>query len=138
MTSDKHTSPFTMYHDRSYPVFVLDGPKTVHPHRPLDADYNYDAEKQIWINPKSRQPLVTHLQAVGQSNVGETLITATREGTDQAEISGFGVSTFGETTMTKTHEGADQSEVIPDLASNFGETSIARTHEGADQSEVAA
>lgn len=64
------------------------------------------------------------------SNLGETLLTKTREGVDQSE--GVRVSEFGETISTRTAEGTDQREF---RASDFGETVMTATSEGVDQSE---
>ncbi len=118
-------------------VIVLEGRQPLAPDRPLSADYHYDVERQIWIDEREGLPLVEVLINVNSAtNFGETLITATREGVDQSEISTLGSTQVGETTMTKTHEGADQSEITSLTASTFGETTITRTHEGADQREL--
>ena len=97
----------------------------------------YDEHRQIWIDQTSGAPVVTCLQMRDEpTQFGETVVTATREGTDQSEISALRASPFGETTLTKTAEGTDQSEVS--LAqTRFGETTLTETREGADQTEVA-
>ena len=75
----------------------------------------YDEEYQLWVDRDSRAPLVESAvcRASGQSNLGETTLTATIEGADQSEIVGWRSlgSPFGETTLTRTFEGADQSEI---------------------------
>jgi hypothetical protein len=72
-------------------------------------DETYDSSRQIWIDSVSGRPLVVtrHSQA---SRFGETTITETREGVDQAESSVVVASRFGETSFTKTQEGVDQTE----------------------------
>jgi len=118
-------------------VVVLRGRQALAPERPLSADYHYDVDRQIWVDEREGTALVEVLaNSVAPTNFGETLITATREGVDQSEISALGASQFGETTMTKTHEGADQFEIASLDATTFGETTLTRTHEGADQTET--
>jgi len=77
----------------------------------------YRHDIQLWFDTKLERPVVEVLcisSDMGSSDIGETLLTATREGADQSEVSDDSVLTsdFGETTGTRTAEGADQSEII--------------------------
>ncbi len=119
-------------------AFVLRGRKEIPPDSSPDGEI-FDQTRQLWIDATSRIPVVSGLEAnIAGTIFGETLITASREGVDNAEISDALASTFGETTITKTFEGADQTEISAITASSFGETTITRTHEGADQTEITA
>lgn len=117
-------------------AFVLLGRKKLPPERLPSEDQIYDDDLQLWIDKSSGTPLVscvrTHPQ---QSQVGETVKTASREGIDQTEGTCFEGTKFGETILTETREGADQSEGATLLSSEFGETVHTRTREGADQTE---
>src|SRR5690606_18981920 len=95
----------------------------------------YDPERQLWVSLTTGEPIVLRTSP-HESEFGETVVTATREGLDQSEITGLSASEFGETTMTKTAEGQDQSEVSAHMASEFGETTLTRSREGHDQAEV--
>jgi hypothetical protein len=96
----------------------------------------YDGARQLWLDVASGEPLVTHRiaqrsgAAVAASEFGETLLTKTSEGADQAEgrveaaasqmaswhctgpsVAGaLAASEFGETLQTESGEGQDQSE----------------------------
>jgi len=117
--------------------FVLLGRKKLPPENAPSHEHVYDADLQLWIDRNSGVPLVSCMQAnAQQSRLGETTMTETREGVDQAEATMFHASQFGETTLTKTREGADQSEGAATFnASQFGETTNTRTREGTDQTE---
>lgn len=93
----------------------------------------YDDTLQLWIDIESGRPLVSEFadrQRLAGSDFGETMITETGEGHDQAE--GRFSSDFGETVSTRTSEGTDQREFH---ASDFGETMQSATAEGHDQRE---
>lgn len=89
----------------------------------------YDHEFGIWRD-RAGQPLVTTLLAqANHRQLPGTVVTATREGSDQTEsASSDGLST----TITKTREGIDQSEAVEGL--EFG-TVLTFTREGSDQTE---
>lgn len=100
-------------------------------------DELYDESGQLWVSVSSGKPLVRLYQearsASLDSRFGETIVTKTSEGLDQAER----LSTqFGETAMTRPHEGVDQQEALG--ATRFGETIITETREGLDQGEALA
>lgn len=94
----------------------------------------YDTFQQLWVNADSGEPLVNQCNerrnaGVTATQFGETMMTKTMEGVDQAEGQANGnshrapadlihagerrlltASPFGETMMTESGEGADQSE----------------------------
>lgn len=116
--------------------FVLIGRKKLPSESAPSDEQVYDELLQLWIEKNSGLPLVCCLQRRPQhTQVGETTITATREGADQTERTGLEASQFGETTLTDTREGADRTEGASVQASQFGETVHTRTREGADQAE---
>jgi len=114
--------------------FVLLERLKVPPDGERSEDQAYDTLRQLWVSLTTGEPVVLQ-KATRGSEFGETVVTATREGLDQSEISGLSASEFGETTLTKTVEGHDQSEVS-ELASEFGETIMTRSREGHDQTEL--
>jgi hypothetical protein len=100
------------------------------------ATERYDASRQVWIDTISGRPLVETLRAAGGSTpFGETVMTESREGADQSEITSLLASQFGETMMTKTQEGHDQTGESP-MVSTMGETANTYTREGVDTTEV--
>ena|SRR5690349_13532446 len=132
--------------------FVLRGRKPLPPEAPLNADFSFHAELQLWINRTTGRPVVSEYVArTDSTNVssgfGETITTRSREGVDQTE--GVRASDLGETICTKTQEGTDKTERAADasledvsvpvrgsfLGSKFGETIITMTREGKDQGE---
>jgi hypothetical protein len=114
-------------------VFVLEGRRRLEPQAEPTADQAYDEHLQIWIDRRSRLPLVIAMQAQ-HSRFGETTITETREGADQPEISNLLASQFGETTITRGEgEGADQAVWSDVLTSQFGETTHTAAPEGIDE-----
>ncbi len=116
--------------------FVLIGRKKLLPEMGPSSEHVYDQQLQLWMDKTLDAPLVTIMGRPAQSSqLGETTITRTREGTDQPEVAIFEASQFGETTLTKTQEGRDQSEVAAFEASQFGETTLTETREGADRTE---
>jgi len=118
-------------------AFILRGRKELPTEDASQTNEIYDPNQQLWLDIETRVPVVSMLRTiVDPTKFGETLLTATREGADQSEVSALQGTQFGETSMTKTLEGADQGEVISLEASTFGETTITRTHEGADQREI--
>lgn len=118
--------------------FILKGRRKLPPESDPSNEQVYDDYRQLWIDKKSGTPVVSCVRTQAQpSQFGETTITETREGADQAEVATLQASKFGETTITKTMEGADQFEVTALAASRFGETTVTATVEGADQAEAA-
>jgi len=116
--------------------FVLKGRSQVPPESAPSGDEIYDRHRQLWIDRESGEPIIRRIQNRAQpSQLGETTITETREGADQAEVAGLSASEFGETTLTRTQEGVDQSENSLLSSSQFGETTVTATSEGIDQSE---
>ncbi len=96
---------------------------------------SYDNELQIWIDNRTKKPLVESFNNRQCSDYGETLITETKEGIDQPEI--LSSSDFGETIITVTSEGIDQTEICHQGSSTqFGETILTKTSEGIDQQEA--
>ena len=119
--------------------FVLLGRKKLPPEEPPSPQDVYDEKLQLWVDKVSGEPLVLRMQNHAEhSRYGETTMTETREGVDQAEGVSITASPFGETTHTATKAGTDQSEGGYFQASKFGETTMTKTREGADQAEGAA
>jgi len=113
--------------------FILEGRKKLPPEPAASSEEEYDQLRQLWVDRKSGEPLVSRIRrAMKASQYGETSLTETREGADQAD-SAFQASSYGETIMTKTREGADMTEPSAWDASSYGETSHTATREGADQ-----
>ena len=117
--------------------FILKGAIRIPPETDAPPEHVYDRQRQVWIDSRSGVPVVVSSVGAHASRYGETTITETREGADQAEVASLRASRFGETTMTKSMEGADQGEMAALAASQFGETTVTATLEGADQSDVA-
>ncbi len=118
-------------------AFILKGRKRLPPDDPPSSRQTYDPQQQLWIDTNSGVPVVNCMRGeTDPTRFGETLLTATREGADQAEGSALQASTYGETTITKTSEGADQYDVASLDVSNYGETTLTRTYEGANQTEA--
>jgi hypothetical protein len=118
-------------------AFVLRSRKELPPDDAPQAGEVYEPNQQLWVDIETHVPVVNILRAkIDPTRFGETLLTATREGADQSEVSALQGTQFGETTMTKTFEGTDQGEIAALEASTFGETVITRTHEGIDQPEI--
>jgi hypothetical protein len=125
--------------------FILEGRKKLAPEPAASSEEQYDQERQLWVDRESQEPLVSRIhRGIEASQYGETSLTETREGADQAD-SAFQASSYGETTMTKTREGADMTEAsVFDASSygraigvsSYGETIETRTREGADQTEI--
>jgi len=93
--------------------YILLGRKKLPPEcPPSSAEHFYDEQQQLWIDKKSGMPLVSCFRNQTQATkFGETLMTETREGVDQAEGTTIHQATqYGETVLTRTHEGADQIE----------------------------
>jgi len=119
------------------PPFILEGRKKLAPEPAPSSEEQYDQERQLWVDRESQEPLVSRLHRdIEASQYGETSLTETREGADQAD-SAFQASSYGETTMTKTREGADLTEASAWDASSYGETIKTSTREGADQPDRA-
>lgn len=117
--------------------FILEGRRKLPPEPAASSEEEYDQYRQLWIDCKSQEPLVSRLhREVEASQYGETALTETREGADQAD-SAFQASSYGETTVTKTREGADMTEASAWDASSYGETIKTATREGADQPDSA-
>jgi hypothetical protein len=115
--------------------FILEGRKKLPPEPAPSTEEEYDQVRQLWIDRKSGEPLVCRIRrAMQSSQYGETSVTETREGADQAD-SVFEATPYGETSMTKTREGADRTESSAWDASAFGKTIHTATCEGADQPE---
>jgi hypothetical protein len=118
--------------------FILKGRTKLPSESDPSDDQVYDQYRQLWIDKKFGAPVVSCVRTQAQpSQFGETTLTETREGADQADTAFLEASRFGETTMTKTMEGADQFEVVALAASQVGETTLTTTVEGAVQTEVA-
>ena len=100
-------------------------------------DYDYDPDRQIWIDPRNNLPLVISTLDNPATHYGETTITETMEGVDQPESHSLLSSQYGETTITKTAEGVDQTEITALQATRYGETTITATVEGVDRPERA-
>ena len=116
---------------------ILLGRKRLPPERAPSPEHGYDNERQLWIDKRSGEPLVTSMRSqVKTTQFGETTITETREGADRSE-SAAQSSEFGE-IQTRTHEGVDQTEGKLLRASQVGETTLTKTREGADQTEASA
>ena len=116
--------------------FILLVRKRLPPEDDPSDEHVYDENLQLWIDKRSGKPLVLSLGTRSeQTKLGETAITATREGVDQPEGTGLQASQFGEITLTDTREAADQAEGAALHVSQFGETIHTRTKEGADQTE---
>ena len=127
--------------------FVLLARRALPRQAPPNPEIWFDEELQLWMSPATGRPLVSDYAAPADnsSDLGETVMTRTREGADQTE--GVRGSDLGETIVTKTQEGIDTTEraaflplegaTIPTspAASKFGETIITMTHEGRDQGE---
>lgn len=117
--------------------FILEGRKKLPPEPAASSEEEYDQQRQLWVDRKSQEPLVSQLhRGVEASQYGETTLTETREGADQTD-SAFQASSYGETTVTKTREGADMTEASAWDASSYGETIKTATREGADQPDRA-
>lgn len=114
--------------------FVLKGRQLLPDEGEPEPGDRYDPKSQVWVN-RDGVPLVIVASEQAASQFGETSITETREGVDQAELTSLRASQFGETTLTKTSEGHDQREMS--LASQFGETQMTATREGLDATELA-
>jgi hypothetical protein len=115
--------------------FILVGRSKLPPEPAPSALEQYDPIRQLWIETDTGEPLVNRLRSQARaSQYGETTITETREGADQAETT-LQASPYGETIMTKTHEGVDQTEASSWRASSYGETIQTATREGIDQPE---
>ena len=119
------------------PPFILKGRKKLPPEPAASSEEEYDQHRQLWVDRKSQEPLVSRIQReIEASQYGETSLTETREGADQTD-SAFHASSYGETTVTKTREGADMTEASTLDASSYGETIKTATREGADQPDRA-
>ena len=117
---------------------ILIGRKKLPPESAPSPKHVYDNERQLWIDKRSGEPLVTSMQSqMKTTQFGETTITETREGADRSE-SAAQASEFGETIQTRTHEGVDQTEGKLLEASQVGETTLTKTREGADRTEGSA
>jgi hypothetical protein len=117
--------------------FILEGGKKLPPEPAASSEEEYDQYRQLWIDRNSQEPLVSRLhREIEASQYGETSLTETREGADQAD-SAFQASSYGETTVTKTREGADMTEASAWDTSSYGETIKTATREGADQPDSA-
>jgi len=117
--------------------FILEGRKKLPPEPAASSEEEYDQQRQLWVDRQSQEPLVSRLhREVEASQYGETSLTETREGADQAD-SALQASSYGETTVTKTREGADMTEASAWDASSYGETIKTATREGADQPDRA-
>lgn len=99
---------------------------------PIDVDSDesvYDSVRQIWIRRDSGEAMVACLLEDRLSTkVGETTMTATREGVDQTERS-------AQDYDSGYSEGCSSEELTGIQASRVGETSITETREGVDQTE---
>jgi hypothetical protein len=63
--------------------YILRGRKKLPPESAPSPEHVYDNERQLWINKKSGEPLVTSMRSqVKTTQFGETTITETREGAD--------------------------------------------------------
>ena len=91
--------------------FILKGATKIPPELALPREFVYCPHEQLWKNIRTGVPVVSSSMHGDASPYGETLITETREGIDQAEISATVPSPFGETCLTRTREGADESEI---------------------------
>ena len=119
------------------PPFILEARKRLPPEPVASSEEEYDQQRQLWIDRKSQEPLVCRIHSeIQASQYGETSLTETREGADQAD-SAIQMSSYGETTVTKTREGADMTEASSWDASSYGETIKTATREGADQPDRA-
>lgn len=117
--------------------FILEGRKKLPPEPAASSEEEYDQYRQLWIDRQTQEPLVSRLhREIEASQYGETSLTETREGADQAD-SALQASSYGETTVTKTREGADMTETSAWDASSYGETIKTATREGADQPDRA-
>lgn len=117
--------------------YILLGRKKLPPESAPSPEHVYDEYRQIWVAKNSSIPLVSSMRTYARaSQFGETRITETREGVDQAE--GVQTSEYTKTTLAQRREGEGQAEQAVLRASRFGETTITKTREGADQGEGAA
>ena len=116
--------------------FILKGATKVPPETAPSPEHVYDSQRQLWIDNQTGVPLVVTNVGADASRFGETTLTETREGADQAETDCILASRYGETTLTRTVEGADQSEVAALALTRFGETTVTKTVEGADNPEI--
>ncbi len=116
--------------------FILKGATKLPEDSPPACEHVYDTNLQLWIDTQACVPLVSavvsraalELKADGPyrrsarkvqakppfmkaSPFGETVITETIEGVDQAELTAFSASPFGETLHTATVESVDNPEI---------------------------
>ena len=65
--------------------FILEGRKKLPPEAAASSEEQYDQHRQLWADRRTREPLVSRLhRGVEASQYGETSLTETREGADQA------------------------------------------------------
>ena len=101
------------------------------------SEHAYDSVLQLWIDLRTRTPLVSHLRENLASQFGETTLTATREGTDQTEIASTGLRALPGVLDACTAEAPSCGhKTQTQRPSQFGETTITRTSEGVDSTEV--
>jgi len=116
--------------------FILKGATKIPPEAAPSPEHVYDPQRQLWIDDRTGVPVVVSNVGDDVTRYGETTLTDTPEGADQAATASTLASRFGETTLTDTMEGADQSEVAALASTRFGETTQTRTAEGADNPEI--
>ena len=103
----------------------------------LPLEHAYDSSLQLWIDLRTRMPLVSRLRENLASQFGETTLTATREGADQTEVASTDLHAPSGVLDACTAEVLSCGHTtLTQRPSQFGETTITRTSEGVDSTEV--